>query len=463
MLKLYNTLTRIKEPLTPVTAGHIGLYVCGMTVYDDCHIGHARVWIIFDMLVRYLKHLNRQVHYVRNITDIDDKIIKRAQQNNETIHSLTKRMIDSMHADMHALNLLPPSKEPRATDYIPQMVSLIKTLIAKGYAYQTASGDVYYAINQFKNYGQLAHQDLSELISGARVAIDQQKQHPLDFVLWKKNTGSDLIGWDSPWGLGRPGWHIECSTMALEHLNTPFDIHGGGIDLQFPHHQNEIAQSEAVTGKTFVRTWMHVGFVQVQHEKMSKSLGNALSLKTVLKQYPGEVIRYFLLTSHYRSPISYDPTRIATAQKSLERLYAATHYADPTALSITSNSTSPHPYENAFHQALQDDLNTPIALSVLFELAHEINRLGYCDEARILANLLKKLGGLLGLLQCDPLSIQPLKSIDIDPIEIEAQIQHRNNARQKKQWDVADQIRQQLLEQGIALEDTPEGTRWKVY
>ena len=346
MLKLYNTLTKQKEHFVPLNASEVGLYVCGMTVYDHCHLGHARVWVVFDVLVRYLKQLEYHVNYVRNITDVDDKIIKKAATNQESIQTLTQRMIRSMHEVMQSLGLLPASCEPQATENISQMIQLIQTLMAKGYAYIGTSGDVYYAVNQFKPYGKLTQQALKELMSGARVTVDANKKHPLDFVLWKKTPETDSIAWPSPWGLGRPGWHLECSAMALRYLGASFDLHGGGADLKFPHHQNEIAQSEAATSQPFVKQWMHVGFVQIEDAKMSKSEGNALNVKTLLQQYPGEVIRYFLLTSHYRSPLVYRESHLREAQKGLKRLQeAAQHTQD----NITSRPPkSVEQYKNDF-------------------------------------------------------------------------------------------------------------------
>jgi cysteinyl-tRNA synthetase len=457
-LSLYNTLTKQKEKLTPLKSGQIGLYVCGMTVYDYCHLGHARVWITFDILVRYLVESGYIINYVRNITDIDDKIIQRARDNQESIQTLTQRMISAMHEDMDALQLLPPSYEPRATEYIGEMIALTQTLIQKGYAYLTDSGDVYYSVKQFKGYGQLAPQALEERMSGARVAVDIHKKSPLDFVLWKHATDTHPVAWESPWGLGRPGWHLECSAMALRHLGASFDIHGGGADLQFPHHQNEMAQSEAATDQPFVRQWMHVGFVQINQAKMSKSAGNALSLQALRQQYPGELIRYFLLTSHYRSPLTYQEKHLESAQKGLRRLYEATRYAKkptttPPPMSITT-------HESKFHQALQDDLNTPIALATLFDIARDINRFGASEESAHLARLLKQLGKCLGLLQQDQYP-NLTKHVIHDAGWIDEQIQARHIARQRKQWKRADAIRQSLLEKGIVLEDAPDGTHWR--
>jgi cysteinyl-tRNA synthetase len=460
MLYLYNTLTQKKEQFISLQPKKVGLYVCGMTVYDHCHIGHARVWVVFDILIRHLAQQGFEVNYVRNITDVDDKIIYRAQKNQQTIAELTQHTIRSMHEDMAALHLQAPAYEPRATDHITAMIQLIERLIEKGAAYQANSGDVYYAVNQFKPYGQLTHQDLSALMSGARVAVDQHKHHPLDFVLWKKAEPTDSVYWESPWGIGRPGWHIECSAMALTHLGDSFDIHGGGADLKFPHHQNEIAQSEAVTQKPFARTWMHVGFVNINEEKMSKSKGNALTIKSLLNHYPGEVIRYFLLTSHYRSPIHYTESHLKTAQKALKRLYEATSYVSHSQTARLFDST--RHYESAFYNALNDDLNTPIALSILFDMTHTINRLGSSEEAIQLAHQLKKLGGALGLLQQSSFNMLHKSEQTLDNAWIEEKIVQRNRARKDKAWAIADTIRQELLENNIVLEDTAEGTRWKL-
>jgi len=457
MLHLYNTLNKKKEQLTAQKNNTINLYVCGMTVYDHCHIGHARVWVVFDILVRQLKQLNFKVNYVRNITDVDDKIIQRAHEQQQSIQTLTQTMIESMHQDMKALQLLLPTYEPRATHYIAHMIQLIQTLLKKGYAYQVPLGDVYYSVKQFKPYGEFAHQNLQDLMVGARINQDIHKKDPLDFVLWKY-TGTQENSWQSPWGWGRPGWHIECSTMAMKHLTLPIDIHGGGADLQFPHHQNEIAQSEAASNKSFVKSWMHVGFVQIGQDKMSKSKGNALSVKMLLGQYSGEVIRYFLLTSHYRSPIFYSETNLNTAQKSLKRLYQALQYVQPIE-GIEPSTPDLAQYEQQFYQAINDDLNTPVALSILFDLSHTIHRLAPAVQATQLANLLKKLGGLLGLLQQNMESLS-LKNNDIPVKWIEEQLKLRGQAREHKKWSTADAIRLALLEKGIIVEDTSEETKW---
>lgn len=466
MLSLYNTLTQQKEPFIPYSPGQVGLYVCGMTVYDYCHIGHARVWVVFDILTRYLRDSGLQVNYVRNITDIDDKIIQRAKETTQTVAALTQKMITAMHADMEALSILTPSYEPRATAYIQTMISFIKILIEKGYAYLASSGDVYYDISRFPTYGQLSHQPLKDLMSGARVAPDPEKKHPLDFILWKKRLKSQEPTWDSPWGLGRPGWHIECSAMAIQHLTPSFDIHGGGADLRFPHHQNEIAQSEAVTGQPLAKYWMHVGFVTINDEKMSKSKGNALTLRTLLSRYSGEVIRYFLLSSHYRSPINWSHIPLQAAEAALKKLYGTllrNHQdvpdtASPEAILAVAD------YEERFRAAMEEDLNTPLALSVLFDLVRFIHRPDLKTSPLLLAGVvqLKKLGGLLGLLQQSPSQFL-MKDIQEEELQwIAEHIEKRRIARLNKHWDIADQIRAQILQKGIVLEDSTEGTHWRL-
>lgn len=452
MLHIYNTLTKKKSPLKTLEKNKIKLYVCGMTVYDFCHIGHARVLVSFDVITRYLSHLGYEVNYVRNITDIDDKIIQRAHENNEDFQALTARFIDAMHEDEKKLNILPPTQEPRATDFIPHMISMIETLIKNNYAYVGHNGDVFYAVHAFKTYGELAHQSTDKLRAGARVAITESKTDPLDFVLWKLAKPGEP-SWDSPWGKGRPGWHIECSAMSLDCLGEQFDIHGGGFDLIFPHHQNEIAQSEGATGKTFVNQWMHVGFVTVNKEKMSKSLGNFFTIRDVLKQYPAEVIRYFMLTSHYRSPLNYSTELLDQAQSSLERLYLCLRNIEIPHIKPDIESH----FVTAFHEAMQDDFNTPVALSVLFDLARDINK----TQDGISAAILKRLGGLLGILEQDP--EQFLKSGEnTGEIEaIEKLIAERNHARAEKNWAKSDEIRDQLTAMGITIEDTASGTTWR--
>ncbi len=421
-----------------------------MTVYDYCHIGHARVLVSFDVITRYLRYLGYDVDYVRNITDIDDKIIQRANENKEDFHALTKRFIDAMHEDEKQLNILPPTHEPKATDFIPHMVSMIETLIKNKFAYVAQNGDVYYAVNKFKTYGELAHQSTDKLRAGARVAVTDAKADPLDFVLWKLAKPNEP-SWDSPWGKGRPGWHIECSAMSLDCLGEQFDVHGGGFDLIFPHHQNEIAQSEGTTGKPVVTQWMHVGFVTVNKEKMSKSLGNFFTIRDVLKEYPAEVIRYFMLTSHYRSQLNYSKELLEQAQTSLERLYLSLRNIDiPSIKTDVQND-----YVMRFHNAMQDDFNTPIALSVLFDLAREVNK----TQDGLLAGILKHLGNLLGILEQDPEKF--LKQNQNDVAEIEKLIAERNQARVEKNWSRSDEIRDQLQKMGITIEDSAAGTRWR--
>lgn len=458
MLQIYNTLTHKKEDFKPIQPGKIGIYVCGMTVYDDCHIGHARAtMVVFDVIVRYLRSRGFEVTYVRNITDIDDKIIKRAQENKEDYLALTDRVIASMRADSTALGVLPPTHEPRATEYIPKIIELIQTLLDKKHAYKAENGDICFDVSSFPDYGKLAHQDLEKLRSGARVAITDTKGDPLDFVLWKLAKPGEPH-WSSPWGEGRPGWHIECSAMSLKTLGIPIDIHGGGSDLVFPHHQNEVAQSEAATGKHFVNTWMHVGFVQINKEKMSKSLNNFFTIKEVLKQYPAEVVRYFLLASHYRSPVNYSQENLQSAQNALERFYLALR-----GLPTTINKPSGEWYEVEFNNAMDDDFNTPEALAVLFELTREINRVreSNIETAAELGALLRHLGGILGLLQQDPQQFLHAGTKKDDAEKIEELITARNLARKNKHWAEADRVRDELLQMGISLEDTAKGTIWR--
>lgn len=459
MLYIYNSLTQQKEIFEPMHPGKVGMYVCGVTVYDLCHIGHARMYTAFDMIIRYLSYLGYEVTCVRNITDIDDKIIKRAQENNEPCHELTERMIKAFHDDIAAINILPATIEPKATEHIPHMIVLIKTLIDKKYAYVADNGDVCYAIREFKNYGELAKQSLDEMRSGARVAVTESKHDPLDFVLWKLAKPGEP-SWESPWGAGRPGWHIECSAMSMNCLGEQFDIHGGGLDLIFPHHQNEIAQSEAATGKRFVNFWMHNGFVQINYEKMSKSLNNFFTLRDVLKEYPAEVVRYFLLASHYRSPINFSAENLESARAALTRFYTALR---DLATDVTIEPQDENKYLQSFHDAMNDDFNTPEAFAVLFDLAREINRMRDEDarKAESLATLLKKLGGVLGLLQQPPEDF--LKTgVNNEKVQlIEKLISNRNIARQEKNWAEADRIRDELLAMGILLEDSVGETTWR--
>lgn len=465
MLKIYNTLTQKKETFKPMHLKKVGMYVCGMTVYDFCHIGHARVIVVFDVILRYLKMKGYQVNYIRNITDIDDKIIKRAQENNESPTELTQRMTKAMHEDFNQLNTLPPHAEPRATEAIAQIIALIQLLLDKAYAYQLENGDVCFAVEKFKTYGDLAHQNLEKLRSGLRVAVDITKKDPLDFVLWKKAKPGEPC-WESPWGPGRPGWHIECSAMSMAELGEHFDIHGGGLDLVFPHHQNEIAQSEGATGKKFVNTWIHVGFVQVNRQKMSKSLGNFFTLREVLKQYPGEVIRYFLISSHHRSPIQYSQENLQAAQSALQRLYTSLRGLvgkGPKNFILKQRSKE---YQEKFEIAMNDDFNTPDALAVLFQLARRINRLRETNrkQAQQDAECLQYLASLLGILQQEPEQFLKLNGQEdsVDVLEkIKYLINARNKARATKNWQEADRIRDELLALNVVLEDTATGTEWR--
>ncbi|MDQ8039662.1 MAG: cysteine--tRNA ligase [Rickettsiella sp.] len=461
MLKIYNTLTQEKEIFKPLHDKKLGIYVCGMTVYDLCHMGHARVLVAFDIIVRYLLSQGYEVNYVRNITDIDDKIIKRAQENNETLSALTGRMIKAMHDDLAQLNILPPTHEPKATDAIAEMIVLIQRLIDKGMAYKADNGDIFYAVDKFKPYGELAHQDIEKLRSGSRVAIELAKNDPLDFVLWKQAKSGEP-SWDSPWGKGRPGWHIECSAMSMAALGEQFDIHGGGLDLVFPHHQNEIAQSEGATDKKLVNTWIHVGFVQINRQKMSKSLGNFLTVRDVLTQYPAEVIRYFLIMSHYRSPINYSQENLQTAQAALQRLYTSLRGFDLANLENEDFANEINYHQNKFQESMDDDFNTPEALAVLFEIAREINTLRDNEppKALCLAKFLKKQASVLGILQQNPefflkAGIQEDKSQIIETL-----ISERNKARASKNWAEADKIRDELERLGVSLSDNPKGTDW---
>lgn len=463
MLQIYNSLTRQKEVFQPIEPGKVRMYVCGMTVYDYCHVGHARAMVVFDVVTRWLRAKGYDVTYVRNITDIDDKIIRRAQENGEDFHELTARFIRAMHEDLAALGILPPTHEPRATDAMVDMIALIQILIDKGYAYVGASCDVYYDVSRFERYGQLANKKLEDLRAGARVEVEEAKDDPLDFVLWKTAKPNEP-GWASPWGMGRPGWHIECSAMSTRCLGEHFDIHGGGMDLKFPHHENEIAQSEAASGHRYANVWMHNGFVQVNEEKMSKSLGNFFTVREVLQRYQPEVVRLFILSSHYRGPLNYADENLDHAKSSLTRLYTALRGLPVVEESLEEN------WRVRFEQAMDDDFNTPEALAVLFDLSREINKLHDHDEmaaARLGASL-RHLGKWLGLLQADPESylksgteVVASLSSGIASEEIEALIAQRNIARKAKNWAEADRIRAQLQEAKVVLEDTSKGTIWR--
>jgi cysteinyl-tRNA synthetase len=454
-LRIYNTLSRALEAFSPIEPGHVRMYVCGMTVYDLCHLGHARSMVAFDVVQRWLRASGHRVTYVRNITDIDDKIIRRAVENGETIRSLTDRMIDALHQDADALGIERPTHEPRATEYVPQMLSMIGRLQDKGLAYQGTDGDVNFAVRKFPGYGKLSGKSLDELQAGERVAVQDGKQDPLDFVLWKsaKPAEPEEVKWASPWGVGRPGWHIECSAMGCEMLGESFDIHGGGADLQFPHHENEIAQSEGATGKPFSQVWMHNGFINVDNEKMSKSLGNFFTIRDVLKEYDAETVRFFVVRSHYRSPLNYSDVHLNDARGALKRLYTALSLVAPAEVAIDWN----HPAAARFKAAMDEDFGTPEAVAVLFELAAEVNR----SKSAETAGLLKALAGCLGLLQGDPQAFLQAGTSEVDAGAIEAQIAARAAAKAAKDWTEADRIRKALLEQGIVLKDSPAGTTWE--
>jgi len=454
-LRIYNTLTRALEDFAPIDPGHVRMYVCGMTVYDLCHLGHARSMVAFDIVQRWLRASGLRVTYVRNITDIDDKIIQRAVQNGETVRGLTNRMINALHQDADALGIERPTHEPRATDYVPQMLSLIGQLQNQGLAYQAGAGDVHFAVRKFPGYGKLSGKSLDELNAGERVAVQDGKHDPLDFVLWKsaKPNEPDEVKWDSHWGPGRPGWHIECSAMGCALLGESFDIHGGGADLQFPHHENEIAQSEGATGKPFARTWMHNGFINVDNEKMSKSLGNFFTIRDVLKEYDGETVRFFVVRSHYRSPLNYSDVHLQDARGALKRLYTALALVAPAEVSIDWAE----PHAARFKAAMDEDFGTPEAVAVLFDLAGEVNR----SRSAQAAGWLKALGGCLGLLQGDPQAFLQAGAA-LDDSAIQAQIAARAAAKAAKDFAEADRIRNALLAAGIVLKDTKDGTAWEV-
>jgi len=468
-LRIHNTLTRALEDFSPLEPGHVRMYVCGMTVYDLCHLGHARSMVAFDVVQRWLKASGYRVTYVRNITDIDDKIIKRSLENGETVRGLTDRMIDALHQDADALGIERPTYEPRAMDYVPQMLSMIGTLQNKGLAYQASNGDVNYAVRKFPGYGKLSGKSLDELQAGERVAVDDGKQDPLDFVLWKsaKPSEPDEVKWASSFGAGRPGWHIECSAMSCEMLGQSFDIHGGGADLQFPHHENEIAQSEGANGQKMASVWMHNGFINVDNEKMSKSLGNFFTIRDVLKEFDAETVRFFVVRSHYRSQLNYSDVHLNDARGALKRLYTALGNATPEA--VTIDWAEPHAAR--FKAAMDEDFGTPEAVAVLFELASEVNR----TQSAHTAGLLKALGGVLGLLQDDPIARSQRGGVTAYAnlsaslgvtafgvtVDIDQLIQERAAAKAAKNFAEADRIRKELLEQGIVLKDSPTGTTWE--
>ncbi|KAF3977944.1 MAG: cysteine--tRNA ligase [Methylococcales symbiont of Iophon sp. n. MRB-2018] len=471
MLKIYNTLSRSKEIFKPRVKGKVGLYVCGMTVYDYCHIGHARVMVVFDTVARYFRYCGYDLTYVRNITDIDDKIINRANENGEDFLPLTERFIDAMHEDERALSVLPPDQEPKATQFMPDIINMIETLVKKELAYIGTNGDIFYSVSRFAGYGKLSGKNIEYLQAGERVDVDTAKKDPMDFVLWKMAKPDEPF-WQSPWGNGRPGWHIECSAMSTCCLGNHFDIHGGGMDLQFPHHENEIAQSEGATGEKFVNLWMHNGFVRIDEEKMSKSLGNFFTLREVLKKYKSaEVIRYFILTSHYRSPLNYSEQQLDDAGSALTRLYTALRDVE------IKNVPIDKVYEQRFKEAMDDDFNTPIALSVLFDCVRELNTAKKDkkqDKIDSLATTLHQLAGIIGILQRNPKKaleagfrwlkvtshLEQEYNLDTDE-KIQQHIDKRLAAKKNKNWASADKIRDELKEQGIVLEDVADGTIWR--
>jgi cysteinyl-tRNA synthetase len=455
-LRIYNTLTRDLQAFIPLVPGRVRMYVCGMTVYDLCHLGHARSMIAFDVVQRWLRLSGFDVTYVRNITDIDDKIIRRALENGETIRSLTDRMIAALHEDADALGVQRPQHEPRATDFVPQMLTMIATLARNGLAYAGANGDVNLSVRKFPHYGQLSGKSLDELRAGERVAVDDGKEDPLDPVLWKsaKPTEPADAQWESPFGKGRPGWHIECSAMACDILGDTFDIHGGGADLQFPHHETEIAQSEGATGKTFANIWMHNGFINVDNEKMSKSLGNFFTIRDVLKVFDAETIRFFVARAHYRSPLNYSDVHLQDARNALRRLYTALDLVTPSAPAPIDWQ---EPHAARFKAAMDEDFGTPEAIAVLFELATEVNK----SRSAELAAVLKALGSCLGLLQADPQQFLQAGSV-LDDAAVQAFIAERAQAKRARNFARADEIRQHLLAQGVVLKDSVSGTTWEM-
>ena len=457
MLKIYNTLKREKEEFKPINPNQVGMYVCGVTVYDLCHFGHGRTFVSFDVIARYLRYSGYNLRYVRNITDVDDKIIKRAIENNETCDQLVDRMIAEMHKDFDALNILRPDVEPRATHHIPEIIAMVEKLIANGHAYVAADGDVMFDVESFPKYGALSRQNLDQLQAGARVEIKSVKKNPMDFVLWKMSKENEP-SWESPWGKGRPGWHIECSAMNSKELGEHFDIHGGGSDLMFPHHENEIAQSCCANHGEYVNYWLHTGMLTIDKEKMSKSLGNFFSIRYMLDLYDAESLRYFFLTAHYRSLLDYSIDNLNLARSALERLYTALRGCD-----LTVPAKGGEQYVESFKTAMDDDFNTPGALAVLFEMAREINKLKTEDaeKANGLAVRLKELAGVLGLLEQDPEAFLQGDANNDEVAEIEALIKQRNEAKAAKNWAVADEVRDKLKAMNIALEDTSNGATWR--
>ncbi|MEG3134773.1 cysteine--tRNA ligase [Rouxiella sp. T17] len=459
MLKIFNTLSRQKEEFKPIHAGKIGMYVCGITVYDLCHIGHGRTFVSFDVVARYLRFLGYSLKYVRNITDIDDKIIKRAAENGESFVELTDRMIAEMHGDFDSLGILPPDLEPRATHHIAEIIDIVQRLIDRDHAYVASNGDVMFSVESDPDYGILSRQDLDQLQAGARVEVADVKRNSMDFVLWKMSKEGEP-SWNSPWGNGRPGWHIECSAMNCKQLGSHFDIHGGGSDLMFPHHENEIAQSSCAHDGPYVNTWMHSGMVMIDREKMSKSLDNFFTVRDVLKYYDAESVRYFLMSGHYRSQLNYSEENLKLARTSMERLYTALRGTDANAAPAGGEE-----FEARFRAAMDDDFNTPEAYSVLFDMARDINRLKgeNLDAANGLAAELRRLAGVLGLLAQDPEQFlqSGAQADDGEVAEIESLIKQRNDARASKDWAMADKARDRLNEMGIVLEDGASGTTWR--
>lgn len=458
MLQIFNTLSRKKETFKPISEGKVGLYVCGITIYDRCHIGHARTYVAFDIIARYLKYLGYDLTHVRNITDVDDKIIKRAIENNETCESLTTRMTAQMYQDFDDLNIMRPDIAPTVTGHMPEIINLVSTLIEKEHAYVASNGDVMFEVATYENYGKLSMQNLDMLQSGSRVDIDEAKKSPLDFVLWKMAKPNEP-SWGSPWGEGRPGWHIECSAMNQKHLGEHFDIHGGGSDLQFPHHENEIAQSCCANDTPYVNYWMHGGMVQINKEKMSKSLNNFFTLRSVLDEYDAESVRFFLTSSHYRSQLNYSQDNLTQARASLERLYTSLRDVKPVAVELANND-----YVNRFEKAMNDDFNCPEAMPVLFELSKEINRIKEHDMAKAgeLAFILIELGKVLGIAQNSPeVFFKGNVENTSEAEEIEALIKQRNDARSNKNWALADDARDKLKAMNVVLEDSAGKTTWR--
>ncbi|PHY81237.1 cysteine--tRNA ligase (plasmid) [Serratia marcescens] len=459
MLKIFNTLSRQKEEFKPIHAGKVGMYVCGVTIYDLCHIGHGRTFVAFDVVARYLRYLGYSLNYVRNVTDVDDKIIRRAAENHETCDQLTERMLAEMHADFDALLIDRPDSEPRATQHIAEIIEITQRLIDRDHAYVASNGDVMFSIDSDPQYGLLSRQDLEQLQAGARVEIDDVKRNPMDFVLWKMSKPGEP-SWQSPWGPGRPGWHIECSAMNCKQLGTHFDIHGGGSDLMFPHHENEIAQSSCAHDGPYVNYWMHSGMVMIDKEKMSKSLDNFFTIRDVLGHYDAETVHYFLMSGHYRSQLNYSEENLKQARTALERLYTALRGTDANAAPAGGEA-----FEARFREAMDDDFNTPEAYSALFDLAREVNRLKGEDMAAAsgMAAELRKLANVLGLLQQEPEQfLQGGAQVDDGEVaEIEALIKQRNEARAAKDWALADAARDRLNEMNIVLEDGPQGTTWR--